>query len=165
MGKKVCSTGETNTSLTDQLEDGSTTPALESPKDFTVFISGETAAADFCCVFLWLTRPQPTRCYALVLCPAVIHYKRLSAPVQPTLSSDTTADSMLLSSLSVSITLQAPICFAPLCLVRLWLTICFIYYALLCVAVLHIQLDYLPFCQVRLQLSLCCALFWLVELH
>jgi hypothetical protein len=76
------------------------------------------------------------------------------------MSGETTADSMLLSSLSVGTALQATICYGPLCLAMLWLTICFIYDALSCVAVLHIQLDYLPFCQVRLK-----PLFCLVGLH
>jgi hypothetical protein len=139
------------------VEDGSTTPALESSKCFTVFISSETAA-DICFVLLWLTRPQPTRCYA-PLYPAVLYYKRLSAPLQPTLSGETKADSLLLSSLSIDTTLRPTICYASLYLARLRLTICFIYSALLCVAVLRIQLDYLPFCQERLQLTLSAALF------
>jgi hypothetical protein len=44
MGQKVGSTGYGNTSLTDQFEDGSTTPALESPKYFTVVIHHRTEA-------------------------------------------------------------------------------------------------------------------------
>jgi hypothetical protein len=42
-------------------------------------------------------------CSAL-LDPAVLHYKQLSSLLQSTLSSETTADSMLLSSLSVGAT-------------------------------------------------------------
>jgi hypothetical protein len=102
------------TSLTDQVEDGSTTPALESRKYFTIFISGGTAA-DICRVFLWVTRPHPTRCCAL-LYPTVLHYKRLSAPLQPTLPGEAETDSMLLSSLSVGTTLQGTIYYDPLCL-------------------------------------------------
>jgi hypothetical protein len=64
---------------------------------------------------------------------------------------ETIADSMLLSSLSVGTTLQPTICYAPLCLARLRLTICFISYAPLCLAVLQIPQDYLSFCQVRLR--------------
>jgi hypothetical protein len=65
-------------------------------------LSGETAA-DIYFVYLWLTRPKPTHCYNL-LCPAVLAVLRtirLSSPLQPTLSSETIAHSMLLSSLSV----------------------------------------------------------------
>jgi hypothetical protein len=70
-------------------------------------LSGETAA-DTCCVYLWLTKPQPTRCYAF-LCPVVLRYIRPSSPLRSALSTRTTADYVQPISATLGVRLSSPL--------------------------------------------------------